>query len=93
MGETTRTNTVILLHIYDTHLVAAAAVKELERSGFDMKQLSIVGKDNRVDEPVSGRYGTGGRMRYWEELGAFWNGRGWLECTESCRAYKERAAW
>jgi Heat induced stress protein YflT domain len=30
--------------IYTTHTEAEAAVKELQRSGFDMQQLSIVGK-------------------------------------------------
>ena len=33
--------------VYHTHPEAEAAVKELQRSGFDMKKLSIVGKDYR----------------------------------------------
>jgi Heat induced stress protein YflT domain len=40
--------------IYDTHSQAEAAVKDLQRSGFDMKKLSIVGKDYHTDEHVVG---------------------------------------
>ncbi len=30
--------------VYETHLQAEDAVKELQRSGFDLRKLSIVGK-------------------------------------------------
>jgi uncharacterized membrane protein len=60
--------------IYDTHTGAEAAVKELQKSKFDMKQLSIVGKDYHTEEHVVGYYTTGDRMRYWGKLGAFWGG-------------------
>jgi len=51
-------------------------VKELQRSGFDMKKMSIVGKDYHTDEHVVGYYNTGDRMKYWGKLGAFWVGCG-----------------
>ncbi len=60
--------------IYDTHVLAEAAVKELQRSGFDMKTLSIVGKDYHTEENVVGYYNTGDRMKYWGKMGAFWGG-------------------
>lgn len=60
--------------IYGTHLQAEAAVKELQRSGVDMKKLSIVGKDYHTEEQVVGYYNTGERMKYWGKLGAFWGG-------------------
>jgi len=60
--------------IYDTHTAAEAAVKELQKSKFDMKQLSIVGKDYHTEEHVVGYYTTGDRMKYWGKLGAFWGG-------------------
>jgi uncharacterized membrane protein len=66
------TNAVIA--IYDSHLQAEEAVKELQRSGVDMKKLSIVGKDYHTDEQVVGYYNTGDRMKYWGKLGAFWGG-------------------
>ena len=60
--------------IYDTHSRAEEAVKDLQRSGFDMKKLSIVGKDYHTDEHVVGYYNTGDRMMYWGKIGAFWGG-------------------
>ena len=58
--------------IYDTHSQAEEAVKELQRSGLDMKKLSIVGKDYHTEEQVVGYYNTGDRMKYWGKLGALW---------------------
>jgi hypothetical protein len=58
--------------IYNTHSQAEETVKELQRSGFDMKKLSIVGKDYHTDEHVVGYYNTGDRMKYWGKLGAVW---------------------
>ena len=60
--------------ILSTHAEAEVAVKELQRSGFDMKKLSIVGKDYHTEEHVVGYYNTGDRMNYWGKLGAFWGG-------------------
>jgi uncharacterized membrane protein len=60
--------------IFSSHTEAEAAVKELQKSRFDMKQLSIVGKDYHTEEHVVGYYNTGDRMRYWGKLGAFWGG-------------------
>jgi hypothetical protein len=61
--------------IYKTHPEAEAAIKELQQSGFDMKKLSIVGRDYHTDENVVGYYTTGDRMKYWGGVGAFW---GWI---------------
>ncbi len=47
----TRNNAVVA--IYRSHTEAEAAVKELQQSGFDMKKLSIVGRDHHTDEHVS----------------------------------------
>jgi uncharacterized membrane protein len=60
--------------IYNTHVEAEKAVKELQKSGFDMKTLSIVGKDYHTEEHVTGYYNAGDRMKYWGKLGAFWGG-------------------
>ena len=60
--------------IYESHSQAEDAVRELQKSGFDMKKLSIVGKDYHTDEHVVGYYNTGDRMMYWGKLGAFWGG-------------------
>jgi uncharacterized membrane protein len=68
----TKSNSIVA--VYASHLEAEAAVKELQRSGFDMKQLSIVGRDYHTDEHVVGYYNAGDRMKYWGTRGAFWGG-------------------
>jgi uncharacterized membrane protein len=66
------TNAVIA--VYANHSAAEDAVKELQKSGFDMKKLSVVGKDYHTDEQVVGYYNVGDRMKYWGKWGAFWGG-------------------
>ena len=68
-----KTNSVVA--IYSTHTAAEAAVKELQQSGFDMKQLSIAGRNFHTEEQVVGYYNTGERMASWGKTGAFW---GWI---------------
>ena len=60
--------------VYDTHIGAEEAVKELQRAGIDMRTLSIVGKGPHTDEHVVGYYNAGDRMKYWGKTGAFWGG-------------------
>jgi uncharacterized membrane protein len=60
--------------IFKTHSGAESAVKNLQKEGFDMKKLSIVGKNYETDEDVVGYYNVGDRMKYWGKLGAFWGG-------------------
>jgi hypothetical protein len=65
--------------IYNSHTEAEEIIKELERTGFDMKKLSIVGRDFHPEEHVVGYYNIGDRMKVWGKLGAFWGGLwGWL---------------
>ena len=58
--------------VFRNHQDAEAAVKELEKSGFDMKKLSVVGKDYHTEENVVGYYNTGDRMATWGKFGLFW---------------------
>ena len=60
--------------IFKTHTEAETAVKELQKSGFDMKKLSVVGKDYHTEENVVGFYNAGDRMKFWGKRGAFWGG-------------------
>jgi len=60
--------------VFLTHLEADQAVKELQRSGVDMRKLSVVGKGYHTDEHPVGYYNTGNRMMYWGKIGAFWGG-------------------
>jgi hypothetical protein len=68
----TKHNAVVA--IYKSHIEAEAAVKELQQAGFDMKKLSIVGRDYHTDENVVGYYNAGDRMKCWGKTGAFWGG-------------------
>ena len=68
------TDTNAVIAVYESHSAAEEAVKELQKSGFDMKKLSVVGKDYHTDEQVVGYYNAGDRMKYWGKWGAFWGG-------------------
>src|SRR5450755_1597527 len=63
-----------VIAVYDSHDHAEAALKELQRCGFDMKHLSIIGKDYHTEENVVGYYNAGDRMKRWGKTGAFWGG-------------------
>jgi hypothetical protein len=60
--------------IFNTHTEAEKSIKELQLAGFDMKKLSIVGKDYHTEEHVVGYYNAGDRMKVWGKQGAFWGG-------------------
>ncbi len=66
--------TSAVVALYKSHVEAEAAIKELQHAGFDLKKLSIVGRDYRTDEDVVGYYNAGDRMKYWGKMGAFWGG-------------------
>ncbi|MFN3750643.1 MAG: hypothetical protein ACK4SR_04680 [Thiobacillus sp.] len=63
-----------VIGVYDTHDAAENAVRALQRSGFDIKRLSIIGKGYRTEEHPVGFYTTGDRMKAWGGIGAFWGG-------------------
>lgn len=60
--------------IFNSHHAAEEAVRQLQREGFDMKKLSIIGKDYETEDQVVGFYNTGDRVKYWGKMGAFWGG-------------------
>ena len=57
---------------FDSHVDADAAIKQLGLAGFDITQLSVVGKGYHVDEQVTGFYNKADRIRLWGTRGAFW---------------------
>lgn len=65
-------NTVIA--IFNDHATADAAVRTLASSGFDIKNLSVVGKGYHTEEKVAGFYNVGDRVKIWGAWGAFWGG-------------------
>jgi hypothetical protein len=67
-----KTNSVVA--VYATHPQAEETLRAFQTSGFDMKKLSIVGKDYHTEEHVVGFYNAGDRMKVWGKRGAFWGG-------------------
>ena len=66
--------TDIAVAVYDNHTQAESAVKALQRAGFDMKKLSIIGRDYHTEEHVVGFLNAGDRAKYFGKFGAFWGG-------------------
>lgn len=62
----------VTVSIFKNHQDAEAAVRTLQRAGFEMKQLSIVGRGYHTEEHVTGYYNAGDRIKYWGKNGAFW---------------------
>ena len=70
----TTTKTDIAVAVYDLHTRAERAVKALQRAGFDMKRISIIGKDYESEEHVIGFLNAGDRAKIFGKWGAFWGG-------------------
>jgi hypothetical protein len=68
----TISNSVIA--VFADHLSAETAVKKLAAAGFEMKNLSVVGKGYHTEEKVVGFYSAGDRIKLWGTRGAFWGG-------------------
>ena len=68
------TNDSNCVAVFDRHQDAETAIRELQRVGFDMKKLSIIGRDYHTEEHAVGFYYGGDRVRHWGKLGAFWGG-------------------
>ncbi len=60
--------------VFPDHHSAETAVKSLADAGFQMKDLSLVGKGYHSDEKVVGFYNSGDRVKFWGSRGAFWGG-------------------
>ena len=58
--------------VFDRHQDAEAAIRALQKGGFDMKKLSIIGRDYHTSEHAVGFYNAGDRVKYWGKNGAFW---------------------
>jgi hypothetical protein len=67
-----KTETIVA--VFEDHASAESAVKKLAASGFEMKNLSVVGKGCQTEEKAIGFYNIGDRMKFWGARGAFWGG-------------------
>ncbi len=50
-----------VLATFESH--GQAPIRELRKSGFDIKKQSIIGKDDHTEESVVGYHDTGDRMK------------------------------
>lgn len=66
--------TDLAVAVYDSHTQAEEAVHTLAKAGFDMKTISILGKDYHSEEHVVGYFNAGDRAKFFGKLGAFWGG-------------------
>lgn len=67
-------NEDIAVALYEQHSQAENAVKALQRAGFDMKKISIIGKDYETEEHILGFLNAGDRAKIFGKYGAFWGG-------------------
>src|SRR5271155_4478144 len=63
-----------VIAVFPDHQGAEGAVKKLTAAGFEMKNLSVVGKGYHSEEKVVGFYNIGDRVKFWGGRGAFWGG-------------------
>jgi hypothetical protein len=59
-------------YVFNTHTEAEEAIQLLNKSGFDVKKLSLVGKGYHSEEHPVGFYTAGDRIKSWGGMGAFW---------------------
>jgi hypothetical protein len=64
----------VAVAVCETHAKAEQVVKELQKSGFDIKKLSIIGKDYHEEDKVVGFYNSKDAIKNWGKAGAFWGG-------------------
>lgn len=62
----------IAVAIFDMHVQAEEAVKTMQLAGFDMKKISIIGRDYHTEEHVVGFLNAGDRAKIFGKMGAFW---------------------
>jgi hypothetical protein len=62
------------VYVFNTHVEADEAIQALNRSGFDVTKLSLIGKGYHSEEHPLGFYSAGDRIKAWGGMGAFWGG-------------------
>ena len=65
-------NTNASIFICNSHQEAESAIRTLKNFGFNVKQLSLIGKGYHSEEHPVGFYTTGDKIAAWGGNGAFW---------------------
>ena len=60
--------------IYSSPDQVQGGVMELEKFGFDLNKVSVIGKVYRDQKELCAFYRQGNELRYWGERSEFWNG-------------------
>jgi len=60
--------------VFAAHRAAETAVKRLAAAGFEMKNLSVVGRGYQSEETAIGFYCCGEMGKFWGARGTFWGG-------------------
>jgi hypothetical protein len=58
--------------VYERQEEAEAAVARLQSAGFDMRKVSVVGKEDLGSRQIVGYYRDGGKIKYWGKSEKFW---------------------
>lgn len=72
--STPETDGESLIAIFEAHQETEDAIKQLHRCRFDMKKLSLIGRDFQTEQNIVGFYNLGDRANYWGNQRAFWRG-------------------
>jgi hypothetical protein len=62
------------VYVFNTHLEAENAIRAMSKAGFDVTQLSLIGKGYHSEDHPVGFYSQGDRIKSWGKTGAFWGG-------------------
>lgn len=59
--------------VYKTQADAEDGLHRLERAEYDLKTVSVAGREHEFGGHVTGYYHLAGSMKYWGARGLFWN--------------------
>ena len=59
--------------VYKTQADAEDGLHRLERAEYDLKTVSVAGREHEFGGHVTGYYLSDGHMKYWGARGLFWN--------------------
>jgi len=71
-GEIILSTENAVARVYERQEDAESVVARLQSAGFDMRKVSVVGKEDLGSQQVFGYYRDGGRIKYWGRSEKFW---------------------
>lgn len=63
-----------IVAVYKNHSGLQTALEALQRSGFNMTKVSVVGKDGHPGDEAARCCAPGAGMNYWGKMSRFWSG-------------------